>query len=225
MKKVVVISTSADALGDHPTGLWAEELVAPYYHFKQHGYEVIIASIKGGEIPFDDTSLNPPYLTKECEKFLLDDEVMPKVENSVVFTSVPVEDVDAVFLPGGHGTCVDFPNNQELADYCSKAWAAGKVLAAVCHGPEGLVNVKDESGEPVVKGKKVTGFSNKEEYAVALEKAVPFLLEDRLKELGGEYSSVDNWQPYAIKDGRLITGQNPGSSLKVAELIVEALSS
>lgn len=224
-KNVLVICTSASKLGDSgkETGCWMEEVAAPYYVWKAKGYNVTVASIQGGEIPFDDKSLNPPFLTPECEKFLLDGEAMQGVEESMKLDDVKVTDYDAFFLPGGHGVCFDFPQSDLLGKLLSEAWQAGKVVAAVCHGPNGLVNVKDASGESVVKGRKVTGFTNSEEKAVFLDDLVPFLLEDKLKELGGSFEGADDWTPNAVRDGNLVTGQNPGSSTKAAELVVEAL--
>ncbi|KAJ9525042.1 hypothetical protein QJQ45_017392 [Haematococcus lacustris] len=383
-KKILVIATSADKLSDgKETGCWMEEVAAPYFVFTENGYEVTIASIKGGEIPFDEVQAEGsmaifgqlayvlgygsmharrfgPFLTKEAEKFVLDgkvsafacshqpspaqpspaqpspaqpspaqpspaqpspaqpspaqpspaqpspaqpspaqpspaqpspaqpspaqpspaqpspaqpspaqpspaqpspaqpspaqpspaqpsrffffyplpfaisspsasycvaeDNCMKLVTESKALADVNVVDYDAVFLPGGHGTVVDFPGSEALAQALASMWEAGKVVSAVCHGPVGLVGVKTASGEALVKGKKVTGFSNSEERAVAKEDVVPFLLEDKLKELGGSYESGADWAPCAVRDGRLVTGQNPGSSAACAKLVVQVLS-
>ncbi|GLC42464.1 hypothetical protein PLESTM_001336000 [Pleodorina starrii] len=226
-KNILIVCTSCDKLGDtdEPTGCWAEEVVAPYYVWRKHGYNVTIASVKGGEVPMDDASLNPPFLTKEVEDFLLDDEAVKGVMESVPLSGVKASDYDAVFLPGGHGTCWDFPDNADLISLVSEFVEAGKVVSAVCHGPMGLVNVKGKDGKPLVAGKKVTGFSDAEEYAVVKEKVVPFLLQSKLVELGAEYKCAEQkWEPFAVRDGSLVTGQNPSSSARVAELVVEALS-
>ncbi|GLC69319.1 hypothetical protein PLESTF_000815300 [Pleodorina starrii] len=144
---------------------------------------------------------------------------------SVPLSGVKASDYDAVFLPGGHGTCWDFPDNADLISLVSEFVEAGKVVSAVCHGPMGLVNVKGKDGKPLVAGKKVTGFSDAEEYAVVKEKVVPFLLQSKLVELGAEYKCAEQkWEPFAVRDGSLVTGQNPSSSARVAELVVEALS-
>lgn len=217
------ILPAAEGSGESITGLWAEELAAPVLMFAEKGIDFTIASIKGGEIPFDDTSLNAPYQTPDVEKFLLNDEYMKSVLESVALKDVKPEEYDAIFLPGGHGTVVDFNKSTELATLVGTMWDAGKVVAAVCHGPNGLVNAKSSSGESILKGKKVTGFSNTEEVAVGKENVVPFLLEDKLKELGGTYEKVADWNPHAVRDGQLITGQNPQSSTATAKLIVEAL--
>ncbi|GFR44827.1 hypothetical protein Agub_g6167, partial [Astrephomene gubernaculifera] len=226
-KNILIVCTSWDKLGDtdEPTGCWAEEVVAPYHVFKRQGYNVVIASIKGGEIPMDDASLNPPYLTKEVEDFLLDDDAMKGVMESLPLSDVRAADFDAVFLPGGHGACWDFPDNAALQSLLGEFVAAGKVVAAVCHGPVGLVNIKGPDGQPLVAGKKVTGFSDAEEFAVAKEGVVPFLLEARLRQLGGRYeAAAEKWAPHAVRDGNLVTGQNPASSAATAQLVVQALS-
>lgn len=230
-KRVLIVSTSHEALGDtgEKTGLWMEELAHPYFTFKDHGLDVTIASIAGGEIPVDEASLGPPFATAEVKKFLLDDTAMAQV-----LESVPLADVadwaayDTVFLPGGHGSSWDFPDDPLLIKVVGGLARAGKVVAAVCHGVGGLVNVKDAEGEPIVKGREATGFSDAEEYAVAKEKVVPFLLEDRLRQLGATYSKAkENWGVHALLDARkpfpLVTGQNPASSALAAELVIEAL--
>ncbi|KAG2484722.1 hypothetical protein HYH03_016469 [Edaphochlamys debaryana] len=224
-KRVLIMCTSANKLKDVDTGCWAEEVCAPFYIWKKHGITATIGSIKGGEVPMDDASLNPPFLTKEVEEFLLDDEAMKGLTESVPLADAKVADYDAIFLPGGHGCVADFPDNAALIKLVEEFAAAGKVVAAVCHGPNGLVNVKGPDGKPLVAGKKVTGFSNAEEYAVAKENLVPFMLEDKLKELGGKFEMAkEKWASHAVVDGKLATGQNPGSSIAVAELVAKLLS-
>lgn len=225
-KNILIICTSHDKLGDtgEATGCWVEEVAAPFFEFKKAGFDVVITSIKGGEVPFDEASLNPPALTSVAEKFLLDDAAMKMVTESRAIAEHDADHFDAVFLPGGHGTCWDFPDNPTLISILSKMYNDGKIVSAVCHGPIGFVNVKDSAGHPIVHGKQVTGFSDAEEHAVGKEKIVPFLLETKLKELGAHYQSKGNWAEFAIRDGHLITGQNPGSSHKTAELVVQALT-
>ncbi|VFR17558.1 ThiJ/PfpI family protein [plant metagenome] len=143
---------------------------------------------------------------------------------TVPLSAIDISEYDAVFLPGGHGTMWDLPESAELAAMLGRAWAEGKVVAAVCHGPAGLVNVKDENGAPLVSGRRVTAFSDSEERAAGLDEAVPFLLENRLRELGGRYENVADFQPFAVADGRLVTGQNPASSGLTAKLTLQALN-
>lgn len=222
-KKILIVCTSADKLTEKiGTGSWMEEVAAPYFVFTEKGHDVTIASINGGEIPFDESSLEKPYLTTEAEKFMLDDECMKLVTASKKLADVDVSEFDAIFMPGGHGTCVDFPGSAELAKALEQMWDAGKVVSAVCHGPTAFASTV---GEKIIKGKKVTGFSNDEENAVNKELEVPFLLEDKLKELGGLYEkAVHNWGVHTVRDGNLVTGQNPGSSAATAHLILEALA-
>ncbi|MCO5611030.1 hypothetical protein L7F22_065279 [Adiantum nelumboides] len=223
-KRVLIVCTSHEKLGktDKPTGLWAEEVAAPYYILKEAGAHVDIASIKGGKIPLDPVSLEGD-LGHHTHSFLKDHlELKKKVESSLSIADAS-EEYDAIFLPGGHGVCYDFPDNPTLISLVEKFWAQGKVVAAVCHGPVGLVNIKAPDGEYIVKGRKVAGFTNSEEDAVGKTAFVPFLLEDKLKERGGHFQRGPDWTPYAVADGKLITGQNPMSSAKVAELLLAAL--
>ncbi|ODA67979.1 Molecular chaperone Hsp31 and glyoxalase 3 [Methyloligella halotolerans] len=223
---VLVIVTSAATMGQggEPTGLWFEELTTPYYAFVDEGADVTLASIEGGEAPIDPRSLEPEGGTPESvTRFKRDEEASAALKNTKPISEVDVSKYDAVFLPGGHGTMWDLPESQTLADLLTKAWADGKVVAAVCHGPAGLVNAKDENGDPLVKGRRVTAFTNSEEVAVDLKDKVPFLLEDRLKELGANYEKAGDFQPFAVVDGRLVTGQNPASSAEAAKLTLEAV--
>ncbi|MEW5300434.1 MAG: hypothetical protein WDW36_003364 [Sanguina aurantia] len=208
--------------GSGTTGLWAEELASPYYVFKNAGYDVKIVSVAGGKIPFDEGSLAPPFLTPEVEKFLVDLTAMREVADSPA-VSASMTGHDAIYLPGGHGAVWDFPDNTTLISLLEAYHKAGKVVSSVCHGVAGLLNVKDEGGTPILKGKQATGFSNSEEAAVGKDKLVPFLLETEMKAKGAEYSSGADWSVHAVADGRLITGQNPQSSARVAELVVQAL--
>jgi putative intracellular protease/amidase len=224
--KILIVLTSHAAIGDtgKPTGVWFEELTTPYYEFIDSGAAVDIASVAGGKVPVDPASMKPlGENPASVDRFLKDPAAMAKIEASVKITDVSATPYDAIFLPGGHGTMWDLPKSEALSALLSAAWAQGKVLAAVCHGPAGLVNAKDEAGKPVVSGRRVAGFSNTEEKAAGLDKAVPFLLESRLRELGGHYESGPDFQPFAVSDGRLVTGQNPASSDKAAQLTLEAV--
>ncbi len=224
--KILVILTSQATMGDdpRPTGVWFEELSTPYYAFVDAGAQVDIASIAGGEIPIDPHSLeaegkNPPSV----ERFLKDASAMQKIEVSMKIDGQSTEGYSAVFLPGGHGTMWDLPKSTELASLLSTAWAEGKVVSAVCHGPAGLVNVKDTNGQPLVAGRRVAAFTDSEEAAAGLTDKVPFLLETRIRGLGAKYESGPDFQPFAVRDGKLVTGQNPASSEEVARLVLEAV--
>ena len=221
-KKVVILCTSADDMDGHPTGIWSEEVTGPYYVFTGKGCEVTLASIKGGKVPVDAFSHGEGFKTENDTKFETSGDVK-MLESSTAASALSTDDLDCLFLAGGHGTVVDFPEG--AADVVSKAYAAGKVVAAVCHGPFGLLNATAD-GKPIVAGKKVCGFSNAEEAAVIGMRGFknpPPSLEDKLKDLGGEYVPGDMFAPNATADGRLITGQNPASSVKAAELCCEAM--
>lgn len=226
MLKILIILTSHATAGatGQPTGVWLEEFTTPYYAYIDAGVAVDVASIDGGKVPFDPHSIavvgkNPASV----ERFLKDAAARAKVEDSLKIDGLKLASYAAVFLPGGHGTMWDLPTSDTLAQLLNTAWRDGKVVAAVCHGPAGLVNVVDEAGQPLVAGRRVTAFSNTEEVAAGMDHVVPFALETRLRELGARYASGPNFQPFVVRDGRLVTGQNPASSAKVAEQVLEAV--
>ncbi len=237
--KVLVVATSHDQMGStgHRTGVWLEELATPYYALLDGGADVTLVSIKGGAIPWDPRSLpaeagegpgeKPEEQQQEVpasvHRFLSDGGAMQTALNSPALASVDPGSFDAVFLPGGHGPMWDAANDETLARFVGTMFGQGKVVAAVCHGPAGLVKAKGQDGRPVVAGRRVSAFTNTEEEAVGLTKVVPFLLEDRLKELGGRFERGPDWQPFAVQDGNLITGQNPQSSELVARHVLTAL--
>ena len=224
---ILIVVTSHAVIGDsgRATGLWLEELTTPYYAFVDAGARVDIASIRGGEVPIDPNSISDNGdKPASVERFRNDAAAMRTIQASAAIDSLAADDYDAIFLPGGHGTMWDLPDNSTLADLLSRAWAAGKVLGAVCHGPAGLVNVKDSMGHSAIAGRRLTAFSNNEEKAAGLDQAVPFMLETRLRELGALYERGDDFHPYAVRDGHLVTGQNPMSSAAVAQLILEILT-
>jgi len=217
-KKVVIAATSASTMGDHATGAWSEEITGPFYVFKDAGCDVTIASISGGKIPIDAGSLSDTFKTENDKRFESTGDIA-KLDSSVPLSKITVADFDILFLSGGHGTCVDFPDG--MSKLVTDAYAAGKVVGAVCHGPMGLVNAKD-GDKPLVAGKKVAAFSDVEEGQVQLTEKVPFLLEAKVKEQGAIYVPGDPWSETAVLDGRLATGQNPQSSVKTAKLCLEA---
>jgi putative intracellular protease/amidase len=223
---VLIVLTSHDQLGDtgEKTGFWLEEFASPYYHLKDAGVEVTLASPSGGQPPLDPKSNEPDFHTDATRRFDSDSSARNDLANTAKLAEMNVEDFDAVFYPGGHGPLWDLYSDSDSIALIEKFIAAGKPVAAVCHAPAVLLNVKDENGEPLVKGKNVTGFSNSEEAAVALSDVVPYLLEDQLVAMGGSYQKVDDWNSLAVVDGLIITGQNPASSDAVAEALVKAIS-
>src|SRR5690606_30666422 len=217
--------TSHDQLGDtgEKTGFWVEEFAAPYYVLADAGVEVTIASPEGGQPPIDPKSALPDFQTEATKRFDADKALQEKLAHSIPLSDVNEKDYDAVFYPGGHGPLWDLTNDARSIKLIEAFWKEGKPVAAVCHAPGVLRFVKDAEGNPLVKGKKVTGFSNTEEEAVQLTDVVPYLVEDELKKLGGNYSKTEDWKSYSVQDGNLITGQNPASSEEAAKKLLDLL--
>jgi len=225
MTKVLFVLTSHDKLGDtgKKTGFWIEEFAAPYYTLIDNGVEITIASPKGGHPPIDPKSDVPEASTPATERFKKDIETQQKLAHTIMLSVIKETDYDAIFYPGGHGPLWDLSANTDSIHLIESFYRNNKPVAAVCHAPAVFRYTKNTLGKPLVNGKKVTGFTNEEEDAVQLTSIVPFLVEDMLKQNGGEYSKVANWQPYAVQDGLLITGQNPASSQLVAEKLLQLL--
>ncbi len=223
--KILMVLTSHDRLGDtgKKTGFWLEEFAAPYYVFKDAGATLTLASPKGGQPPLDPKSDEPDAQTEATRRFRADPQAGQALANTTTLSGVKAQDFDAVFYPGGHGPLWDLAEDADSIRLIETMLAAGKPVAAVCHAPGVLKGVKGPNGESLVKGKRVTGFTNTEEEAVGLTKVVPFLVEDTLKQLGGEYSKADDWQPYVLTDGLLVTGQNPASSEEGARALLALL--
>jgi putative intracellular protease/amidase len=223
--KILIVLTSHSALGDtgEKTGFWVEEFAAPYYVLADAGATITIASPLGGQPPVDPKSEAPDAQTSATKRFYADPDAIDKVAYSIKLSEVNKDDYDAVFYPGGHGPLWDLANDENSIQLIEGFYNAQKPISFVCHAPAALIKAKAENGEPLVKGKRVTGFSDTEEAAVGLTSVVPFLLEDELKNLGGHYSKGADWSSYVQQDGLLITGQNPASSAAVAELLLKTL--
>jgi len=223
--KVLIVLTSHSELGNtgKKTGFWIEEFAAPYYTMADAGVDITIASPKGGQPPIDPKSDEAENQTPATERFHADAALKEKLSQSIVLSTVKESDYDAVFYPGGHGPLWDLANDSDSISLIETFHKNKKPVALVCHAPGALIHVKDENGDPLVKGKDVTGFSNTEEDAVQLTDVVPFLLEDEMVKLGANYSKGADWGSYVKKDGLLITGQNPGSSEETAKLLLKTL--
>lgn len=223
--KVLMVLTSHDKLGDtdHKTGFWAEEFAAPYYLLKDAGADITLASPAGGQPPIDPNSQQADAQTEATKRLFADQAALKQLATTHVLAEVKASDYDAIFYPGGHGPLWDLTNDRHSIQLIEDFWAAGKPVAAVCHAPAVLLHAKLSTDEPLLKGRTVTGFTNSEEDAVGLTEVVPFLLEDALQQRGAHYRKADDWQPYAIQDGMLITGQNPASSEPAAERLLEVL--
>lgn len=222
---ILIVLTSHDQLGNtgRKTGFWLEELAAPYYVFKEAGAQLTLASPNGGQPPLDPKSNDPDFQTEDTKRFEADAEAKAALANTVRLDSISAEQFDAVFYPGGHGPLWDLAEDRHSIALIENTLNSGKPVALVCHAPGALRHARNPNGSPLVQGKKVTGFTNSEEEAVGLTHVVPFLVEDDLIRNGGQYSKLADWQPYVIRDGLLITGQNPASSMAAARTLIAAL--
>lgn len=223
---ILIVLTSHDKLGDtdNKTGFWLEEFATPYYTLLDAGVNITLASPKGGQPPLDPTSDLPDFQTDSTRRFKEDKKANEVLANTLKLSNVKESNFDAVMYPGGHGPLWDLTNDKNSIALIESFVKADKPVASVCHAPAVLLNAKLENGEYLLKGKNVTAFSNTEEEAVQLQDIVPFLLEDALKEKGAIFAKGDDWNSNVIVDGKLITGQNPGSSQAVAEELLNLLS-
>jgi len=227
-KNVLIIATSNNQMGTsgNPTGIWAEELIIPYYAFLDTGMEIVLASPKGGPLHFDPASLKPAGENEPLiERFLNDASAQQLIRQTQPVISVADQDFEVVFFPGGHGTMWDLPGNEVIKNIVERTFTAIRVVAAVCHGPAGLVSAQRPDGKSILADKKVSAFTNEEEALKGLTQVVPFLLESRITELGAQFVCGPAWEPFAVQDGNLITGQNPASSAAVAALVIRSMQS
>jgi len=223
--KILVVLTSHDQLGNtgKKTGFWLEELAAPYYALLDAGAAITLASPKGGQPPLDPKSADPSAATDDTRRFDADPAARALLAHTRKLADVDIAAFDGVFYPGGHGPLWDLAEDPMSRALIEATIAAGKPVALVCHAPGVLRHVQTADGNPLVRDKHVTGFSNSEEAAVGLTDVVPFLVEDMLKANGGVYSSTTDWGVHVVRDGLLITGQNPASSRQAAEALIQAI--
>jgi len=222
--KILMVLTSHGLLGNtgRETGFWLEEFAAPYFVFRDAGVQLTLASPAGGQPPIDPKSDLPENQTPAMARFKQDKRAQEELSQTVRLANVKAEDYDTVFYPGGHGPMWDLAEDPVSIALLESFYNSGKPIALVCHAPGVLRHVTYE-GEPLVKGKHLTGFTNGEEEEVQLTHVVPFLVEDELLRLGAVFEKLKNWQPHSIVDGRLITGQNPASSTSAAQALLRAL--
>jgi putative intracellular protease/amidase len=223
---ILMVLTSHDRLGasNQKTGIWLEEFAAPYYAFTDAGANVTLASPRGGQPPLDPRSDGPAFQTQDTRRFRGDRAAAARLASTVKLSTVSADDYDAVFYVGGHGVMWDVAEDAASISLIEAMFAASKPVAAVCHGAAVFRHPKAPDGAPLVRGKKVAGFTNTEEAAVGLTEVVPYLVEDMLKQNGGTYSKADNFQSHVMTDGNLVTGQNPASSKGVAAAVINLLS-
>jgi len=224
---ILIVVTSNDKLGDtgKPTGFHWEELTTPYYAFREAGYEVEFASPRGGKPPYDPGSLKEDENERpdSVRRFLEDEAAQGNLNTSKRVDDLSMDDYAAVYLPGGHGTMWDMPDNEAVHRLLRQADQQGKPIGSVCHGPAAFVGATGADGKPLVSGREVNAFTDEEEKAVLLDEVVPFLLESRLRELGASFKKADKFQACVVKYGNLVTGQNPASCRGVAEQLLTLL--
>lgn len=223
--KILMVLTSHDQLGEtgRKTGFWLEEFAAPYFVFRDAGVELTLASPKGGQPPIDPESDLPEKQTPAMARFKKDEAAQKALAHTIELADAKAEDFDTVFYVGGHGPMWDLAESPVSIALIESFYNSGKPVALVCHSP-GVLRHVTYKGEPLVKGKRVTGFTNGEEKDVQLTNVVPFLVEDELMRLGAIFEKVRNWQPFAIVDGRLVTGQNPASSTAAAQALLKLVA-
>jgi putative intracellular protease/amidase len=222
--KILMVLTSHDQLGNtgRKTGFWLEEFAAPYFVFRDAGVDLTLTSPKGGQPPLDPKSDLPENQTPAMARFKQDKTAQQALAHTAKLADMKSEEFDTVFYVGGHGPMWDLAESRDSINLLESFYNSGKPIALVCHSP-GVLRHVTYKGEPLVKGKRVTGFTNGEEADVQLTQVVPFLVEDELLRLGATFEKVANWQPFSIVDGRLITGQNPASSTSAAQALIKLL--
>lgn len=222
---ILFVLTSHDQLGTtgEKTGFWLEEFAAPYYALTDAGATITLASPKGGKPPIDPKSNLPENQTEATRRFQADASAQAQLAVTRILAEITATSFDALFFPGGHGPMWDLAGDSTSIALVESFAKAGKPVGAVCHAPVALTNARSLDGEFLIRGKRVTGFSNEEEQAIGLATVVPFLLEDRLRERGGRYRRGPVWAPHVEVDGKLVTGQNPASSVPVAQALLKLL--
>jgi putative intracellular protease/amidase len=223
--KILMVLTSHDQLGDtgKKTGFWLEEFAAPYYVFQDAGAEITLASPKGNQPPIDPSSDAEGAQTDATKRFKSDATAQKALALTQVLSSISAAGFDAIFYPGGHGPLWDLAEDEDSKALIEAFASSGRPVGAVCHAPAVFKHPQGANGKPLVYGKKVTGFTNSEEDGVGLTKVVPFLVEDMLKENGGNYQNGDDWATFVVVDGKLVTGQNPASSAEAARKLLALL--
>jgi len=222
---ILMVLTSHDKLGDtgEKTGFWLEEFAAPYYVFADAGAQITLATPKGSQPPLDPKSDSDDAQTEATKRFKADDAAQKALAHTKVLSDITTDGFDAIFYPGGHGPLWDLANDADSKRLIEGFAAADRPVGAVCHAPAVFKSTMGNDGKPLVSGKRVTGFTNTEEEGVGLTDVVPFLVEDMLKENGGDYQKGEDWASFVLTDGKLVTGQNPASSEEAAKAMLDLL--
>ena len=223
--KILMVLTSHDQLGDtgNKTGFWLEEFAAPYYVFKDAGAQITLASPKGGQPPIDPSSDNEDSQTDDTRRFKADESAQKQLASTEKLSGIDAEGFDAIFYPGGHGPLWDLAESADSRQLIETFYNSSRPVGAVCHAPAVFRHTVRADGKPLVSGLRVTGFTNSEEEAVGLTEVVPFLVEDMLKSNEGQYQKGDDWASFVLRDGNLVTGQNPASSAEAARELLALL--
>ncbi|WP_348699633.1 type 1 glutamine amidotransferase domain-containing protein [Duganella fentianensis] len=224
-KRVLLVMSSVDEMGisGKHTGTWFTELAAPYYILTEAGYEVVLASPDGGNAPIDLLSHKAPFTTEYTERFLRDPVALYAAQNTRKLRNIDYTGFDALFVPGGYGLLWDLASDSHLLKIIKDLHAANRPIAMVCHAPAILRDIKNDAGEYLVKGVRLTGFKNAEDAEIELDKHLLFSLEDELKGRGADYQSKANWEPNVVIDGPLMTGQSPASAAPLAQALADRL--
>lgn len=219
-QKILFVVTSHGELGDtgRKTGYFLSEVTHPWSVLDED-FEIDVVSPQGGEPPVDGFDLSDPINRKYWDS----PEWQYKMHNTMTPDEVNPADYAAVFYAGGHGAMWDFPDNTKLARIAQQIYDAGGYVAAVCHGPAGLLPIKLENGHYLVEDKRLDSFTNSEEEANGTAKVVPFMLQTALENEGAKFDSAPNWSDHVVTDGRLITGQNPFSALSLGKELKKKL--
>jgi putative intracellular protease/amidase len=222
---ILIVATSHDKMGDAEckTGLWLHELAIPYYIFKEVGWSITLASPKGGRVPLDPKSESIIAANSTTKRFLKEPEAISMLLHAHLLSTQKAEDFDILFLAGGHGTIWDFNGNEYLKKLVEDFNRADKLIAAISHGAAGLLSTVNAAGEPLVKGRQITCFSNSEEHASGLDGILPFLLEPSLIALGAIYTRNQDYLTHVVTDRNIITGQNPASSAEIARKLLQCM--
>lgn len=220
----VVSNVSHYADPSEPTGLWLSELTHAYHVFAEAGYHQTLVSPKGGLSPLEPRSLKFPNYDKSAKAWHADPTKMALLDGTAAPGEIDAADYDAIYFTGGHAVMFDFPDSEGLQHITREIYERGGVVSSVCHGYCGLLNTTLSDGSLLVAGRRLTGFSWSEEVLARVDKLVPYNVEAQMKQRGAQYGKgLIPFASHVVADGRLVTGQNPGSAKSTAKKVVAVL--